>query len=129
MNKIFLIGRLTADPELRHTTAGTPVCQINLAVDRIKQKDKEQETDFINVIIWNKQAENVAKYQTKGNQIAIEGKLQVSRYKDKTDKVVYKTEVIATEVQFIGNNKKEAKEEVNVIESIPAEDLDLPLPF
>ena len=125
MNKVFLIGRLTGDPELRHTSTGTPVCQINLAVDRARQKDKEQETDFINVIIWNKQAENVAKYQTKGNQIAIEGKIQVSKYKDKTDKVVYKTEVIATEVQFIGNNKK-TNDEVRVIESIPAEEFDTP---
>ena len=107
MNKVFLIGRITQDPDLRHTANGTPVCQISVAVNRPKIKDKEQETDFINVIIWDKQGENVAKYQNKGNQIAIEGRLQTSKYKDKDDKTIYKTEVIATAVQFLDNAKKE----------------------
>lgn len=113
INKVFLIGRITQEPELRHTTNGTPVCQINVAVNRPRQKDKEQEADFINVIIWDKQGENIAKYQSKGNQIAIEGKLQTGKYKDKDGKTIYKTEIIATSVQFIDNAKKDAKPEEN----------------
>lgn len=132
MNKVFLIGRLTKEPELRHTYNGTPVCQINIAVDRSKQKDKDKETDFINVLIWDKQAENIAKYQTKGNLIAIEGKIQISRYNDKDNNVVFKTEIIATGVQYLENIKKETKKvgEVMTVETIAAEELDdLPLPF
>lgn len=124
MNKVFLIGRLTKDPDLRHTTNGTPVCQINIAVDRPRQKDKDQEADFINVLIWDKQAENVAKYQTKGNKIAIEGKIQTSRYKDKDDKTVFRTEIVATGIQYLDSVKKD--EEVNVIETKKAEEYDLP---
>lgn len=118
MNKVFLIGRITQNPELRHTANGTPVCQINVAVNRPKVKDKEQEADFINVIIWDKQGENVAKYQGKGNQIAIEGRLQTSKYKDKDDKTIYKTEVIATAVQFLDNVKKDKKEETKEEEPV-----------
>ena len=129
MNRVCLIGRLCSDPELRHTTTGMAVCQVSLAINRSKQKGEIQETDFINVIIWDKQAENIAKYQKKGNQIAIEGKLQTSKYKDKDDKTIYKLEVIAIRVQFLDSIKTESKEEVNVVESINAEDLDLPLPF
>lgn len=124
MNKVFLIGRLTKDPELRHTTSGTPVCQVNIAVDRPRQKDKDQEADFINVLIWDKQAENVAKYQAKGNKIAVEGKIQTSKYKDKDDKTIFKTEIIATGIQYLDSIKK--NEEVSVIESKSAEEYDLP---
>ena len=124
MNKVFLIGRLTKDPDLRHTTNGTPVCQVNIAVDRPRQKDKEQEADFINVLIWDKQAENVAKYQTKGNKIAVEGKIQTSRYKDKDDKTVFRTEIVATGIQYLDSVKKD--EEVNIIETKKAEEYDLP---
>ena len=58
MNKVFLIGRLSRDPELRHTTSGTAVCQINVAVSRPIVQGRDQETDFINVVVWNRQAEN-----------------------------------------------------------------------
>ena len=111
MNKVFLIGRITQDPDLKHTTNGTPVCQINVAVNRPRQKDKEAEADFINVIIWDKQGENVAKYQTKGSQIAIEGRLQTGKYQDKDGNTRYKTEIIATSVQFLDSAKKDAKKE------------------
>lgn len=138
MNKIFLIGRLTKEPELRHTTSGIPVCQINLAVNRPKQKDKQQEADFINVIIWDKQGKNVAKYQTKGNLIAVEGKLQTSKYEDKDKKVRYKTDVIATSIQFLDSKKEAKKEQENSKEmyeqfgnktEYTAEELDMDLPF
>lgn len=145
MNKVFMIGRLTSNPELRHTTSGTPVCKINLAVNRPKQKDKEQETDFINVIVWDKQGENLAQYQTKGNLIAIEGKIQTSSYEGKDGKKVYTTEIVATNVQYLESSKKEIKNEVKETqeeiqnkdpyaefgEQITVEDLDkgMDLPF
>ena len=80
MNKVFLIGRLSRDPELRHTTSGMPVCQINVAISRPVSQGTEPQTDFINVVVWNKQAENVARYLSKGRQIAVEGRIQTRNY-------------------------------------------------
>ena len=105
MNKVFLIGRLTRDPELRHTQSGMACCQITLAVNRPKQKDKEQEADFINVVVWDKQGENLAKYQTKGNQIAIEGRIQTRNYENSEGKKVFVTEVIASNVMYLDSKK------------------------
>ena len=106
MNKVFLIGRLTKDPELRHTTSGMACCQITLAVNRPKQKDKEQETDFINVVVWDKQGENLAKYQTKGNQIAVEGSIRTRNYENNEGKKVFVTEVVAINVQYLDSKKE-----------------------
>lgn len=103
MNKVFLIGRLSRDPELRHTTSGMPVCQINVAISRPAGQGKEPETDFINVVVWNKQAENVSKYLAKGRQIAIEGRIQTRNYDNNEGKRVYVTEVIASNVEFLGS--------------------------
>lgn len=103
MNKVFLIGRLSRDPELRHTTSGMPVCQINVAISRPVGQGKEAETDFINVVVWNKQAENVSKYLAKGRQIAIEGRIQTRNYDNNEGKRVYVTEVIASNVEFLGS--------------------------
>ena len=109
MNKVFLIGRLSRDPELRHTTSGTAVCQINVAISRPVAQGSEPQTDFINVTIWNKQAENVAKYLSKGRQIAVEGRIQTRNYDNNEGKRTYVTEVIASNVEFLGsandNNK------------------------
>ena len=101
MNKVILIGRLTRDPELRYTPQGTAVCQITVAVNRRGVQPGQQDADFINVSIWSAQAENVAKYMTKGRQMAIEGRIQTRNYDDKDGKKVYVTEVIATNVQFL----------------------------
>ena len=103
MNKVFLIGRLSRDPELRHTTSGMPVCQINVAISRPVGQGKEPETDFINVVVWNKQAENVSKYLAKGRQIAIEGRIQTRNYDNNEGKRVYVTEVIADNVTFLSS--------------------------
>lgn len=103
MNKVFLIGRLARDPELRHTTSGTAVCQITVAISRPVSQGHEPETDFINVTIWNKPAENVAKYLSKGRQIAVEGRIQTRNYDNNEGKKVYVTEVIANNVEFLGS--------------------------
>lgn len=101
MNKVILIGRLTRDPELRHTPQGTAVCQITVAVNRRGAQPGQQDADFINVSVWGVQAENVARYMAKGRQVAVEGRIQTRNYDDKDGKKVYVTEVIATNVQFL----------------------------
>jgi len=103
MNKVFLIGRLSRDPELRHTGNGTAVCQINVAISRPVAQGRDPETDFINVTVWNKPAENVARYLSKGRQIAIEGRIQTRNYDNNEGKRVYVTEVIASNVEFLGS--------------------------
>lgn len=110
MNKVVLIGRLSRDPELRYTSNNTPVCQINVAVSRPVAQGKEPETDFINVTIWNKQAENLVKYVKKGNQIAIEGRIQTRSYDNEEGKKVYVTEVLANHAEFIGNNSNKTND-------------------
>ena len=107
MNKVVLIGRLSREPELRHTTSGTPVCQINIAINRPVAQDKEPETDFINVVLWNKQAENVAKYVTKGGQVAVEGRIQTRSYENNEGKKTFVTEVIASNVEFLQTKKND----------------------
>ena len=103
MNKVFLIGRLSRDPELRHTTNGTAVCQINVAISRPVAQGREPETDFINVTVWNKPAENVARYLSKGRQVAIEGRIQTRSYDNNEGRRTYVTEVIANNVEFLGS--------------------------
>ena len=103
MNKVILIGRLSRDPELRHTANGTAVCQINVAISRPVAQGKEPETDFINVTVWNKPAENIAKYLSKGRQVAIEGRIQTRSYDNNEGKKTYVTEVIANNVEFLGS--------------------------
>ena len=102
MNKAILIGRLTRDPELRTTPTGRNVCQFSIAVNRTyTSASGEREADFINCVVWDKQAENLAKYQKKGNQIAVDGRIQTRNYDDKDGKKVYVTEILATNISFL----------------------------
>ena len=102
MNKAILIGRLTRDPELRTTPTGRNVCQFSIAVNRTyTSASGEREADFINCVVWDKQAENLAKYQKKGNQIAVEGRIQTRNYDDNNGKKVYVTEVLVNNISFL----------------------------
>ena len=103
INKAILIGRLTRDPELRYTSSNRAVCQFSIAVDRpfTNQTTGQREADFINIVVWDKQAENVSKYVTKGRLVSVEGRLQSRSYDDKDGKKVYVTEVVANSVQFL----------------------------
>ena len=84
LNKIFIMGRLTRDPELRRTANSTPVTSFSLAVDRdYKSQNGEKSTDFIDVVAWRSTAEFVAKYFTKGRMAIVEGRLQIRDWKDK----------------------------------------------
>ena len=102
MNKAILIGRLTRDPELRTTPTGRNVCQFSVAVNRtFTNANGEREADFINCVVWDKQAENLCKYQKKGNQLAVEGRIQTRNYDDNTGRRVYVTEILANNISFL----------------------------
>lgn len=111
MNKTFLIGRLTAKPELKYTSSNIPVTSFNLAVDRQPKEDGTKEADFIEVRVWRKQAENVCKYLDKGSLVAIEGRIQTEKFTTKDGENRYKTLVIAERVMFLNSKKKEETKE------------------
>ena len=129
MNKVFLIGRLSRDPELRHTISGMPVCQINVAISRPVSQGSEPQTDFINVVVWNKQAENVARYLSKGRQIAIEGRIQTRNYDNNEGKRTYVTEVIASNVEFLGsaNDNNRTNTNSNPFDENPFDSMEPPM--
>ncbi|MDD4831351.1 MAG: single-stranded DNA-binding protein [Bacilli bacterium] len=102
MNKVMLIGRLTRDPDLRYTPSNIATVTFSIAVNRpFTNQSGVREADFINIIAWRKQAENVKKYITKGSLVAVEGRIQTRNYDDKDGKKVYVTEVVADNVQFL----------------------------
>ncbi len=104
MNKVFLIGRLTRDPELRYTGSNTPVASFTLAVNRnFTNQAGEREADFINIVVWRKQAENVKNYIQQGSQVAVDGRIQTRSYDDKDGNKRYITEVVADNVEFLGS--------------------------
>ena len=104
MNKVFLIGRLTRDPELRYTGNNTAVASFSIAVNRsFTNQQGEREADFFNVTVWRKQAENVKNYLSQGSQVAVEGRLQTRNYEDKDGQKRYVTEVVADNVEFLGS--------------------------
>lgn len=105
MNQVILIGRLTKDPELRETSNGKPVASFTLAVDKFGEG-----ADFINCIVWNKQAENLAKYQKKGGQIGVSGRLQTRDYEDEKGNKRYVTEVVADSIEYLGAKKEESNQ-------------------
>lgn len=123
MNQVILIGRLTKKAELRYTQSNIAVGTTTIAVNRPKQKDKEQEADFINIKVWGKQAENMQKYLDKGSLISIDGRIQTGSYTNQNGKIRYITEVIANNVEFLGGNKnteKGTKPTEKGIEDIPS---------
>lgn len=102
MNKVFLIGNLTRDPELRTTAqAGVSVCTFTVAVSRGYSRDGENQTDFIPVVTWRGTADNCSKYLRKGSQVAVFGSIQVRTYDAQDGSKRYVTEVIANEVKFL----------------------------
>ena len=104
MNKVVLIGRLTRDPELRYTGSNIPVATFSLAVNRpFSNQQGEREADFINIVVWRKQAENVKNYLTQGSQVAVEGRIQTRTYDDNNGQKRYITEVVADNVEFLGS--------------------------
>lgn len=106
MNKSILVGRMVREADLRYTPAGDAVANFTVAVNRpFRNKNGEQEADFINCVTWRKQAENLAQYTGKGSMIAIEGRIQTRSYEGKDGKMVYVTEVLAENIQYLDNKK------------------------
>lgn len=102
MNRVMLIGRLTTKPELRYTGSNLPVTRFSLAVDRtFSNANGERQTDFINIVAWRKQAENVCNFLDKGSLVAVDGRIQTGSYDDKDGNKRYTTEVVADSVQFL----------------------------
>jgi single-strand DNA-binding protein len=116
-NSVILIGNLTRDPEIRYTPNGTAVSDLSIAINE-KIKDKEN-TIFVDVTVWDKQAENCCKYLAKGSGVLIDGRLAVDTWDDKqTGKKRTKLKVVASAVQFIGGKEtKKQGEETKEIET------------
>lgn len=105
LNKVFLMGNLTRDPELSYTTEGVPVCKFGLAVNKsftTKQGEKKENVLFIDVTVWRKQAENCATYLKKGSNALIDGELQLDSWQSKEGEKRSKIRVVAQHVTFIG---------------------------
>lgn len=109
MNHIIIIGRLTKDPELRYTPNGVAVGNFTVATDRPYVKDREKETDFIPVVVWQKLAENCANHLKKGRLVAVEGRLQIRSYDTQDGQKRRVAEIVASNVQFLDRGKDEGQ--------------------
>lgn len=107
MNKVILIGRLTSDPELRHTQSGKTVASYRLAVDRQNKQEGQPEADFLNCVTWSKNADFASKYLKKGTKIAIEGRIQTGSY-EKDGVKHYTTDIIVERHEFCESKKAES---------------------
>ena len=131
MNKVFLKGRLTADPEIRKTTNDISVCNFSIAVNRRFDREK---TDFINCEAWRQTAEFISKYFTKGKEIAVWGELHIDKW-DKDGETRYLTKVSVDEVEFCGskseNKTHTTDDDVNIKDfvELPETEDDSDLPF
>ena len=102
INRVVLVGRMTRDPELRRTGQGDAVTSFTLAVNRnYTSRDGQQQTDFINCVVWRKPAENVERYCSKGSLVGVEGRIQTRSYDNAQGQKVYVVEVICDSVQFL----------------------------
>lgn len=108
MNKVFLIGNLTRDPELTETHSGVSVCRITIAVNRpYTNGDGERQTDFFNCTAWRGLAENVAKYCKKGNKVAVTGSVQMRNYEDNEGIKRTAVDIIVQDVEFLTQKSRE----------------------
>ncbi len=121
MNKVVLVGRLTAKPELRYTSSNTAFTRFSVAVNRnFTNADGKREADFINVVAWRKQAETISKFFDKGNLIALEGRLQTGSYDDKDGNKRYTIEVALDNFEFVeSKNARAASSESSNYEPTP----------
>ena len=129
MNKVILSGRLVNDPDSRTTSNGTNTCSFRLAVNRRQTNAQGQrEADFFQVVCWKGLADIVCKYLAKGRQCIVEGRLQTRQYDAQDGSKRYVTEVIAEEVEFVGNKHEETTAPATAPAQgfMPVEDEDLP---
>jgi len=127
LNRVFLIGRLTADPNLRFTPQGTSVATFTLAVDTVSltpSGERRTNTDFIDVVVWRKQAVNVANYLKKGRLVFVEGRLAIRSYETQDGQKRKKAEVIARQVKFL--EKAGVPAEASELPELPESEEELP---
>lgn len=103
LNRVILIGRLTKDVDLKKTSSGLSVATFTIAVNRMKDKDGNQQADFINCVAWRQTADFLAQYSHKGDMIGLEGRIQTRNYDGSDGKKVYITEVVADNVQLLSS--------------------------
>lgn len=116
MNTIILSGRLTSKPELRSTKSLKSVCNFTIAVNRPYTSNRERETDFIECLVWNKTAENLCKYQDKGNLILVSGNIRTDSYDDEKGNKRYKTYVSVENIEYLSSKKQENSQSVETEE-------------
>ncbi len=120
MNRVTLVGRLTAKPELRYTSSNLPYARFSIAVNRnFRNNDGQTEADFINIIVWRKQAENVCNFLDKGRLVGVDGRLQTGSYTDKDGNRRYTTDVVADSVQFLESKNGSASNASTSNSNIP----------
>lgn len=120
MNKVVLVGRLTAKPELRYTNSNTAFLRFSIAVNRnFTGADGKREADFINIVAWRKQAETISKYFDKGNLIAIEGRLQTGSYDDRDGNKRYTMDVALDNFEFVEGKNRTQSDSGSVNEPSP----------
>ena len=127
MNKAFLIGNLTRDPELRSTQNGIQVCSFGLAVNRSRKVEGQPDVDFFNVTVWRQMAENCAKYLSKGRKVGVVGSLRIRTYDAQDGTKRTAVEIDATDVEFLPSGEKRDDSKSDHGEGFtPVEDDDLP---
>ena len=115
MNRVSLVGRLTNKPELRYTSSNLPFVRFSVAINRTYSNQQGQrETDFINIVAWRKQAENVCNFLDKGSLVSVDGRLQSGSYDDKDGNKKYTLEVVADAVQFLESKAQSQARSQNV---------------
>lgn len=113
LNKVILIGHMTANPELKQSTSGVSVCSFSIGVSRRYTKGEQQQTDFITIVAWRQQAEFVCRYFKKGQAILVCGQLQTRTWTDNRNNKRYATEVIADEVSFVERKENAAEAQIS----------------
>lgn len=128
VNRVWLLGNLTKDPESQTTSNGTTVCKFTLAVQRrFSNADGEKEVDFLNIVTWRTLAENCIKYLSKGKKVAVVGAIQTRSYDAQDGTKRYVTEIVAEEVEFLSSNGgKQETEKVEKIDESEINEDDLP---
>jgi len=142
LNKVFLVGRLTQDPQVRTTPSGQTVCNFGLATNRIGRDPKTNETrkstEYHNIVLWRRLAEIASQYLNKGSLVLIEGRLQTRNWQDASGNQRSRTEIVAERMQLgpkaagkvIPPEKEEVKEEIPIIEEEGEEEIDISkIPF
>lgn len=133
MNKVFMIGNMTKDPELSETNSGVAVCRFSIAVNRRRASaEAEQQTDFFNVTAWRVLAETISRYCKKGNKIAVTGQIQIRQYEDREGAKKTAVDVVAEEVEFLSpksNDEARTAEEPKKKPALEAMDESWDCPF